>query len=143
MQEWTVVAQAALQAEFPSWHTLACFNVFRLSGTTSQRKEREPEVESSLEKLAKTFGVNFGQLKQEFCSLLPVAMALQKQSGFDNRSAWQAAVLKVDGRASLRRKYESQALQKVRVGAEIGRLRLPYYVHFNELIHHFFWEVKL
>ena len=62
------MAQATLRAEFPSWCTLSAFDVFNLNGTAL--KQQPAEMDTSLNRLAKTFGVNPSDLKREYSSLV-------------------------------------------------------------------------
>ena len=105
------MAQATLRAEFPSWCTLSAFDVFsdNLNGTAL--KQQPAEMDTSLNRLAKTFGVNPSDLKREYSSLRPVAESLRK-NGLDNRSAWRDAFLRVQRRSEHRKKYDSEAFAK-------------------------------
>ena len=109
VQEWADVAQATLRAEFPSWCTLSAFDVFNLNSTSL--KQQPAEMDTSLNRLAKTFGVNPSDLKREYSSLRPAAESLRK-NGLDNRSAWRDAFLRAQRRSEHRKKYESEALAK-------------------------------
>ena len=103
------MAQATLRAEFPSWCTLSAFDVFNLNGTAL--KQQPAEMDTSLNRLAKTFGVNPSDFKREYSSLRPVAESLRK-NGLDNRSAWRDAFLRVQRRSEHRKKYDSEAFAK-------------------------------
>ena len=66
----------------------------------------------SLEKLAKAFRVNAAALKEEYTSILPVALALNKKNGKDNRSVWAECLARLRDR-KLREKFPQGALYPV------------------------------
>lgn len=107
-----MAALKVLEAEFPAWHLIGCFDVFHLTGTATSANKRGAASQDALAKLAQVFGVDRQELSEQYVSLLPSAQALQKRSGLDNRVAWATALKHVDGRADLRQKYPSSALKE-------------------------------
>ena len=103
-------AEETLKAEFPSWHLLAAFDVFHLGGGTSDSDKYS--VEKSLERLACAFGVNLADLKQQYVAILPMAQAMKKKTGQDNRTVWAQVLLRVQDRR-LKEKYPQDALYRV------------------------------
>ena len=109
-EEWTAGTLAALEHEFPSWHLLACFDVFNLLGKADSR--HGSDIETSLEKLAKAFHVQPLALQKQFTSVLPVARALQKQGSLDNRAAWATALQRTSTHTRQANRYEQTELRK-------------------------------
>ena len=103
---------ATLEAEFPAWHLVSCFDVFHLKGTSTAQK-RGCCTEDALKKLAQVFEVDHKDLSSQYISILQTAAAVQKKSGLDNRSAWAHALRHLDGRSEYRRKFPAAALKKV------------------------------
>ena len=69
-------------------------------------------VEKSLARLACAFGVNLADLTQQYVAILPVAQAMKKKTGQDNRTAWANVLLRIrDSR--LKGKYPQDALYRV------------------------------
>ena len=124
-----------LEAEFPTWQLVNAFSVFDLAGTTEALK-RGPGTEDALAKLAKVCQVPLFDLKREYVSLLPTAMALQKQGGLQNRAAWAEALNRLDERSSTRRKYPSANLKKASFFFCTGVIK-PLFCHI------FFWLVSV
>ena len=106
---------STLQHEFPAWHLLNAFDVFHL-GPKGPEENRKDGCNSALTQLAKTFGVDESQLKSQYTSVLPTALALQRTSGLDNRTCWKETVLRLQGRSEMRGKYPLDALHKAWVG---------------------------
>ena len=102
-----------LEAEFPAWHLLNCFDVFQLAGGTSASCKRAQDKDKALAKLAKAFSLNEGDLGAQFVSVLPTAQALQRQGGLDNRSAWAEALTRLQKTSALRKRYPMDALLQV------------------------------
>ena len=70
MSEWAETAEAALEAEFPSWHLISCFSVFNLE---SRRADEDKDaVKKCLQKLSQAF-------KVKLATLLPIAEGLHKE----------------------------------------------------------------
>lgn len=112
MKQWVETVLKIMEAEFPSWHLLTCFDVFQLAGT-SHDKKRGLGVDAALSKLAQVFEVSQKDLKAQYTSVLPSAQALQKKSGLDNRSAWAETLRRLGSRSDIRSKYPVSALKKV------------------------------
>ena len=110
-QEWVAGAMATLEAEFPAWHLVGCFDVFHLKGSKTTQK-RGACTDDALKKLAQVFAVDYKDLSSQYISILPTAAALQRKSGLDNRSAWAQALQHLGGRSDYRRKYPAGALEK-------------------------------
>ena len=102
---------ATLEAEFPAWQLVGCFDVFHLEGS-SGRQRRGCSHEDALRKLAKTFAVDYRELSEQYVSIFATAQALHKKGGLDNRTAWSQAVLHVEARVDSRKKYPTSALKK-------------------------------
>jgi hypothetical protein len=100
-----------LEAEFPAWHLLSCFDIFHLSGT-SPAKKRGPETEESIETLAQAFGLDARELSRQYVATMHTALALQKKGGLENRAAWVEALKHFEGRAAMRKKYPTDALKE-------------------------------
>lgn len=66
-------------------------------------------VEKSLERLACAFGVKLPDLKQQYVAILPMAQAMKKKTGQDNRTVWAQVLLRVQDRR-LKAKYPQDAL---------------------------------
>ena len=112
MKDWVQAVLTIMEAEFPSWHVLTCFDVFQLAGTSPDKK-RGLGVDAALSKLARVFQVDSQELKAQYTSVLPSAQALQKKSGLDNRSAWAETLRRLGSRSDMRNKYPVSALRKV------------------------------
>eukprot|EP00435_Cladocopium_sp_Y103_P026188 s3581_g6.t1 len=112
-REWVETSLKILEAEFPAWHLLNCFDVFALANGTSASCKRAQDKDKALAKLANAFAVNEADLRAEFVSVLPTAQALQRQGGLDNRSAWAEALTRLQKTSALRKKYPMEALLKV------------------------------
>ena len=52
-------------------------------------------VEKSLARLACAFGVNLADLTQQYVAILPMAQAMKKKTGQDNRTAWANVLLRI------------------------------------------------
>lgn len=66
-------------------------------------------VDKSLERLARAFAVNLTDLKQQYVAILPMAQAMKKKTGQDNRTVWAQVLLRVQDRR-LKAKYPQDAL---------------------------------
>lgn len=75
MKQWVETVLKIMEAEFPSWHLLTCFDVFQLVGTCHDKK-RGLGVDAALSKLAQVFEVSQKDLKAQYTSVLPSAQAL-------------------------------------------------------------------
>ena len=106
-QEWARGAEATVAAEFPSWHLLSALDVFDLGGVVPGA-----HANPSLEKLAMAFRLNATALKEEYTSILPMALALKKKTGKDNRSVWAECLTRVRDR-KLRQKFPQGQLYPV------------------------------
>ena len=110
MQNWVGSAEAALDAEFPSWHLLSSFGVFNLSSRRKAGGCLTP-VKAALAKLAAAFDLDPLKLEQQYVALLPVSEALHKEGRFTNRAAWTEALR----RRSLRAKQGWEELRQTLV----------------------------
>ena len=110
-QEWVATTLTTMEAEFPAWHLLSCFDIFHLSCTTASKK-RGPETEEALVALATAFGLDAKELSQQYVSTMHTALALQKKGGLENRAAWVEALKHFEGRAAMRQKYGTDALKE-------------------------------
>jgi hypothetical protein len=108
LQEWLCVAEDVLKQEFPSWHLLACFDVFHLS-----EHGQKTDVKRSLEKLGKAFRVSDAGLKEQYQKLLPIALSMHKQGGLPNRDAWKEAYARTRPRNASQGKYYAPDLFEV------------------------------
>ena len=112
MKEWATLSLKTLEAEFPAWHLLTCFDVFQLAGT-SARKRQGQGTEDALAKLSKVFEVDIQELKTQYVSVLPTAQAIQKTAGLENRQAWAEALTRLRATSALKKKYPAGALTQV------------------------------
>ena len=112
LKEWTILALKTLEAEFPAWQLLTCFDVFQLAGTSTRKKEGQG-TEDALAKLSKVFEVDLQELKTQYVSVLPTAQAIQKSSGLENRQAWTEALTRLRATSALKKKYPAEALTQV------------------------------
>ena len=113
MKEWVESSLTVLEAEFPAWHLLNCFDVFQLASGNSASKKRATESDTALAKLAKVFEVDEAALKSQYLSVLLTAQALQRKGGLDNRSAWAETLNRLQKTSALRTKYPVDALKQV------------------------------
>ena len=132
MKEWVESSLTVLEAEFPAWHLLNCFDVFQLASGNSASKKRATESDTALAKLAKVFEVDEAALKSQYLSVLLTAQALQRKGGLDNRSAWAEALTRLQKTSALRKKYPMDALLKVQT--LVSNWRHEVFFHANTLI---------
>lgn len=121
-----------LEAEFPAWHLMSCFDIFQLASGTSASCKRAQDKDKAVAKLAKTFSVNEADLRAQFVSVLPTAQALQRQAGLDNRSAWAEALTRLQKTSALRKRYPMDALLKVQT--LVSNWKHEVFFHANTLI---------
>ena len=81
--------RAVIAAEFPHFDAVMAFRVFELS-PSSGSSTAEGKADS-IARLAKVFALNPGKLKAEFDRLWSIAFAQHKNTGCNNRQAWQFA----------------------------------------------------
>ena len=110
-QEWAAASENAVGTEFPSWDIVTSFEVFALKGASAEHQDR-PDARTSLTKLAKVFGLRAETLQKEYVAVLPIASALQRQGGLDNRQAWATALNRLQERKRHEDKWPSAALRK-------------------------------
>ena len=110
MSEWAETAEAALEAEFPSWHLTSCFSVFNLESRRAD--EHKDAVKKCLQKLSQAFKVKLATLQQQYVALLPIAEALHEEGSFQNRAAWVEAFARAQQRRAARRE-DCEALLQV------------------------------
>ena len=103
MCEWVETVEAAVEAEFPSWHLISCFAVFNLEARRAEDQEDKDSVKKCLQKLSQAFKVKPALLEQQYVSLLPLAEALHKEGYFQNRAAWVEAFARVQQRRAAQR----------------------------------------
>ena len=112
MKDWATLSLQTLEAEFPAWHLLTCFDVFQLAGTSARKREGQG-TEDALAKLSKVFEVDLQDLKTQYVSVLPTAQAIQKTAGLENRQAWAQALTRLRATSALKKKYPAEALTQV------------------------------
>ena len=100
---WVETVEAAVEAEFPSWHLISCFAVFNLEARRAEDQEDKDSVKKCLQKLSQAFKVKPALLEQQYVSLLPLAEALHKEGSFQNRAAWVEAFARVQQRRAAQR----------------------------------------
>ena len=82
MKEWVESSLTVLEAEFPAWHLLNCFDVFQLASGNSASKKRATESDTALAKLAKVFEVDEAALKSQYLSVLLTAQGTSTERWF-------------------------------------------------------------
>ena len=110
-KEWAVACEATVATEFPSWDVIASFEVFALKGASAEH-ERRTDAKLCLRKLAQVFDLDAEKLFQQFTAILPMAAAIQRQGGLENRQAWTTALNRVQARQSQQKKWPSTELRQ-------------------------------
>ena len=80
-QEWVAGAMATLEAEFPAWHLVGCFDVFHLKGSKTTQK-RGACTDDALKKLAQVFAVDYKDLSSQYISIFANSCGFAKEKWF-------------------------------------------------------------
>lgn len=90
MRCWFRLAEETLQAEFPHCHLLRAFSVFDVEDAATECLS--VPARAGLHKLAAVLNVDGDALCAELSDHRPIAAAIAREKGCDNRRAWQIAV---------------------------------------------------
>ena len=116
MAAYTVVAEAVMNGEFPSFELMGCFKVFSVSDEAkSKQRSQSGELQNCLQRLAQVINVCPATLQYEFQNFYPLAAKYGKQ-GLRTFEAWKKAI---EVTAKRRASHSTDALLPVlaRLGA--------------------------
>ena len=112
MRCWLRLAEETLQAEFPHCHLLRAFSVFDVADA-AEGHDWGPAHSPGLHRLAAALNVDGGALCAEIADHRPIAAAIAKETGCDNRRAWQKAVERTQATTASREVHPASALVRV------------------------------
>ena len=116
MAAYTVVAEAVMNGEFPSFELMGCFKVFSVSDEAkSKQRSQSGELQNCLQRLAQVINVCPATLQYKFQNFYPLAAKYGKQ-GLRTFEAWKKAI---EVTAKRRASHSTDALLPVlaRLGA--------------------------
>lgn len=112
MRCWLRLAEETLQAEFPHCHLLRVFSVFDVQDAM-EGHDGDAWVQThgmGLRKLAAALNVDGDMLCAELSDHRPIATAIARETGCDNRRAWQIAVQRTQMNRASREVHPATAL---------------------------------
>jgi len=116
MKLWVKTAELVCAAEFPTYEVSSAYQVFNLKGRDEMRavdSQLSDATLTSLQRLAKVYGVDASELQAQYANYLPRALTKQRHNGTNNMESWRLAVRHGTARKSVAANHPAASLTTV------------------------------